>query len=150
MKKLITVLMTAFMVSILTGCGSDKIQGVNVRDSGEVTVTFTVPEGMSVEEVLGSEIGTETAANITSITTTGTSNNGFCYWCKVSSGGILCRKGDVYRYGPDAEVSRLTGAWSPPAWVMLTSTPSKDEIFDPDDAQKLEEKYGIKLNFSQE
>lgn len=151
MKRLRNISILSIIILIVSacgGCGSDKIQGVIERDSGEVVVTFTVPEGMSIEDVLESDIGEEIPINITSITSSGTSNEGFCYWYTVSNGGILCRKGDVYRYGPTAEATRATGVLSPPAWVMLTSLPSENEIFNPEDSQKLEEKYGIKLNFS--
>ena len=47
-----------------------------------------------------------------------------------------------------AGVTRATGVFSPPPWLMLTSLPSENEIFNPEDSQKLEEKYGIKLNFA--
>lgn len=151
MKRLRNIFITVFIVlslSVCEGCRTNKIQGVVESDSGEVAVTFTVPEGMDVEDVLGSDIGEENPMNITSIANSGTSNEGFCYWYTVADGGILCRKGDVYRYSPTAEAIRVAGALSPPAWVMLTSSPSNDELFSQEDSQKLEEKYEIKLNFS--
>lgn len=150
-KRIRKISITAIIILLLSvcgGCGADKIQGVVERDSGEIAVTFTVPDGMSVEEVLGSKIGVENSMNITKITSSGTSSGGFGYWYTVDKGGILCRKGDVYRYGPTAEVTRATGVLSPPPWLMLTSSPSENEIFNPEDSQVLEEKYGIKLNFT--
>ena len=100
-KRIRKISITAIIILLLLvcgGCGADKLQGVVERDSGEIAITFTVPDGMSVEEVLGSKIGVENSMNITKITSSGTSSGGFGYWYTVDKGGILCRKGDVYRY----------------------------------------------------
>ncbi len=150
MKKTLSIFLIAMSIFLLSACemsGSDEIQGVTVRESGDVAVTFTIPEEMDVEEVLGCEVGEETAMNTSVITNTGMSNGGFCYWCEVSNGGILCRKGDVYRYCPTAEASRMTGVWSPPAWLLLTDIPTDDKILNPEDAEKIKENYDIQLNF---
>ncbi len=63
---LTSIMLFAFM---LTACRSNKIQGVEEMDSGEVSVTFQVPEGMTLEEVLGCEIGSENIAYSTNVET---------------------------------------------------------------------------------
>ena len=70
MKKKLLIFGLAIIMFIVSSCGlfgSDEIQGVTVTDSGNVTVTFTVPENMTIGEVLGSEIGEETPINITDL-----------------------------------------------------------------------------------
>lgn len=150
MKKKLLIFGLAIIMFIVSSCGlfgSDEIQGVTVTDSGNVTVTFTVPENMTIGEVLGSEIGEETPINITDLSESRLSK-GFCYVSKVDIGGLVCRYGNIYRYGPNAEYERSLGLnLSPSPWVLITSSPSDDAIFNPKDSQKLEEKHGIKLNF---
>lgn len=79
MKKTLSIFLIAMSIFLLSACemsGSDEIQGVTVRESGDVAVTFTIPEEMDVEEVLGCEVGEETAMNTSVITNTGMSNGG--------------------------------------------------------------------------
>lgn len=146
MKKLIIFILIPGILFYFTGCrNNDEIQGVSVLDSGEVSVTFTVPDGMTVEDVLGSEIGEEHTVCITNANSSTQEN--FTHWYTVSAGGILSRFDDIYRYGPDAEISQATGTATPQTWVMLYSAPSDDEIFKPEDTDLLAEKYGIHLYF---
>ena len=61
----------------------------------------------------------------------------------------LSKKGNIYRYGPNAELGyeKITNDLRPPNWLILVKTPSDEDLFDPEDAEKLEEKYGVKLSF---
>ncbi len=150
MKKAAVIILSLILILSLVACTFDSsensgIQGVNITSSGEVSVTFKVPDGMSVEDVLGSGIGDENVFYVSSVTKN--TNEFYVYWYKVNSGGILSRRGDIYRYGPEASVSFTTGVSAPPNWVLLLTKPSDDEIFNPEDTEKLAEKYGINLNF---
>lgn len=151
MKKAIAVFITFILAFCLAACSSnapdDKsdITGVSVTDSGNVSVTFRVPDGMTVEDVLGSGIGKENIFYVSNVV--GNSNGVYIYWYSVDNGGIVSCNGDIYRYGPKATVSHTTGVSAPPNWVMIYSTPSDDEIFNPEDAEKLSEEYGINLLF---
>lgn len=150
MKKvsvIIIIIITMFLTVACTSNSSENsgIQGVNVRDSGEVSVTFKVPDGMTVENVLGSEIGDENTFYVSNVT--GNANGFYVYWYRVNSGGIVSCRDNIYRYGPEATVSFTTGVSAPPNWVLLLTQPSDDEVFNPEDAEKLAEKYGINLNF---
>lgn len=133
----------------ISACGmpaTDSFPGVEVRDSGEVAVTFELPEDRTLEEVLGSELGTKNTFSITTISDGSSSDGGFVYWYKVQTGGIVSQKGDICCYSPEAETSTMTGVEAPPAWVMVYSIPSDDELFNPKDVEKLSEEYGIELN----
>ncbi len=55
-----------------------------------------------------------------------------------------------YRYGPEASVSNTMGVYAPPAWVMLYFAPNEKEVLREKDVEKLEEKYGIVLNFGKD
>lgn len=68
---------------------------------------------------------------------------------EVDNGGIISKRGNIYRYGPGAktEYQKITNNFIPPAWVMLYELPSQENLFNPTDVEKLQEKYGIKLSF---
>ena len=68
---------------------------------------------------------------------------------EVDNGGIISKRGNIYRYGPGAKTvyQKITNNFTPPAWVMLYEIPSQDNLFNPTDVEKLQEKYGIKLSF---
>ena len=152
MKKIINwilVLAMLILTAFLTGCDSSSngIQGVTVTESGEVAVTFKLPNAKKVENVIGSEIGDENTFYVTDLT--GSTNKGsYAYWYNVDNGGILSKCGSIYRYSPDASVSHVTGVAAPPSWVMLYKTPSDDEIINPNDVKLIKEKYGIELNLN--
>lgn len=149
MKKIIFCMLSlTFVLFCFAGCNdnSNKIPGVYVNDDGNVSVTFTVPNGKTVQEVIDSEIGKENTFLVSSVTES-LNNGNYTYWYKVDSGGILSKCNNVYRYAPTAAVSFKTGVSSPPSWAMLYKTPPKDEIFNPNDTELLAERYGIKLYF---
>lgn len=149
MKRItLCMLSLTFVLFCFAGCNgnSNTIPGVYVNDNGDVAVTFTVPNGKTVQEVIDSEIGEENTVFVSSLTDS-TSKGNYTLWYKVDNGGILSTRGNVYRYAPTATVSYKTGVSSPPAWAMLYKPPSEDEIFNPNDAELLAEKYGIKLYF---
>ncbi len=149
MKKIIFCMLSlTFVLFCFAGCNNNpnKIPGVYVNDNEDVTVTFTVPNGKTVQEVIGSEVGEENTFLVSSVTDS-INNGSYTYWYKVDNGGILSKRGNVYRYAPTAAVSYKTGVSSPPGWAMLYKTPSEDEIFNPNDAELLAERYGIKLYF---
>lgn len=150
MNKFIAITLAFMLMFSFSACQSKQendsgIQGVTVTNSGQVAVTFNVPNGKTVEEVIGSNIGNENTFYVSYAT--GNSNSFYVYWYKVESGGILSKNGDVYRYGPEASTSYATGVSAPPNWVLILSKPSDDEIFNPNDSELLAEKYGIYLNF---
>lgn len=149
MKKIIICMLSLiFVLFCFSGCddNSNKISGVYVNDNGNVAITFTVPNGKTVQEIIGSEIGKENTFFISSVTED-INKGSYTYWYKVDNGGILSKCGNVYRYAPTAAVSFKTGVSAPPSWAMLYKTPSEDEIFNPDNAELLAESYGIKLYF---
>ena len=116
--------------------------GVVIENDEVYSVTFELPKGESIEEVLGSELGSEHQMAITFGNDTSIS-----YWYVVENGGLLSRYGNYYRYGPTAEIVDATGVSSPPAGIMLHNAPDQEDLFDPEDADILSEKYGISLNF---
>ena len=142
-----------FIMSVLlclSGCGKTDIQkkdlqGVSVTEQGKVAVTFTVPEGKDVEDVLGCEIGKENIAFVSSLENSSQEYN--IYWYEVANGGILSRLDNVYRYAPEATLSMTTGVLAPPGWAMLYSVPSEEDVFRQEDTKILSEKYGINLYF---
>ncbi len=149
MKKIILCMLSlTFVFFCFAGCNdnSNKIPGVYVNDNGDVAVTFTVPSGKTVQEVIDSEIGEENTVFVSSVTDS-INKGSYTYWYRVDNGGILSKCGNVYRYAPTAAVSYKTGVSAPPGWAMLYKTPSEDEIFNPNDAELLAERYGIKLYF---
>ena len=133
---------------VLSGCSivsepvSETMPGVVIENDEVYSVTFELPEGESIEEVLGSELGSEHQMAITFGNDTSIS-----YWYVVENGGLLSRYGNYYRYGPTAEIVDATGVSSPPAGIMLHNAPDQEDLFDPEDADILSEKYGISLNF---
>lgn len=155
MKRIQLVCIVLFSITVIcfTSCGknnkNENLQGVTVNDSGQVAVTFVVPDGRTVEDVLGCEIGSENTVIISDLEKS-SSTAKHAFWYTVSSGGILSRFGDVYCYGPEATTSNTTGVTAPPGWIMLYSEPSEDAIFNPEDADALKEKYGIQLYFTGE
>lgn len=145
MKKSVISSLLLASALILPACGSsDNMSGVSVSDSGSVVVTFTVPDGMTVEEVIGSSLGDEHQMAISSASGEG---GGMMTWYEVESGGLICKYEDYYRYGPDAEVTRATGVEAPGGGTMIASVP--EEVFDPENADKLAEEYNIELNFGE-
>lgn len=149
MKKVISIIMSLLVVLSLCACSSDSqtdsgIQGVSVRESGDVTVTFRTA-GKGIEEVIGSKLGKKNTFYVSSVT----DNSGGFYvdWYHVESGGIISKRDGIYRYCPTATVSSATGTTSPPNWVLIMSMPSEDDIFKPEDADILLEQYGITLNY---
>lgn len=145
--KRIKYLILAITV-VLSGCSivsepvSETMPGVVIENDEVYSVTFELPEGESIEEVLGSELGSEHQMAITFGNDTSIS-----YWHVVENGGLLSRYGNYYRYGPTAEIVDATGVSSPPAGIMLHNAPDQEDLFDPEDADILSEKYGISLNF---
>ena len=145
--KRIKYLILAITV-VLSGCSivsepvSETMPGVVIENDEVYSVTFELPEGESIEEVLGSELGSEHQMAITFGNDTSIS-----YWYVVENGGLLSRYGNYYRYGPTAERVDATGVSSPPAGIMLHNAPDQEDLFDPEDADILSEKYGISLNF---
>ena len=145
--KRIKYLILAITV-VLSGCSivsepvSETMPGVVIENDEVYSVTFELPEGESIEEVLGSELGSEHQMAITFGNDTSIS-----YWYVVENGGLLSRYGNYYRYGPTAEIVDATGVSSPPAGIMLHNAPDPEDLFDPEDADILSEKYGISLNF---
>lgn len=134
----------------LTGCSDEKssdIQGVKFSETGKIAITFRVPEGMTVEEVIGSELGSKTKAAVTVINQSGYTSNSFMEYYKVENGGLLSHYGDIYRYCPESTLVYIGSISQLPAIMVIRETPSEDEIFNPADAEKLKEKYGISLNF---
>ena len=140
---LVTFVMISFSACVVKENTGTGIQGVEVTESGIAYVTFRVPDGTSVESILGSAIGSQNTIYYSGLTSN--SQSGYAYWYRVDSGGLLSRIDNIYRYAPKAATSRLTGVESPPNWLILFSTPSEDEIFKPEDTKKLEDKYGIHL-----
>lgn len=148
-KKRIAIMGIIAIMWSFSGCSSDKMKGVSLSESGELrAVTFELPEGKEIEEVLGSEIGSENTIHVTTIGKDEMKED-FIYWYKVNSGGIVSKKGNIYRYGPNAELGyeKITNDLRPPNWLILVKTPSDEDLFDPEDAEKLEKKYGVKLSF---
>lgn len=145
--KRIKYLILAITV-VLSGCSivsepvSETMPGVVIENDEVYSVTFELREGESIEEVLGSELGSEHQMAITFGNDTSIS-----YWYVVENGGLLSRYGNYYRYGPTAEIVDATGVSSPPAGIMLHNAPDQEDLFDPEDADILSEKYGISLNF---
>lgn len=145
--KRIKYLILAITV-VLSGCSivsepvSETMPGVVIENDEVYSVTFELSEGESIEEVLGSELGSEHQMAITFGNDTSIS-----YWYVVENGGLLSRYGNYYRYGPTAEIVDATGVSSPPAGIMLHNAPDQEDLFDPEDADILSEKYGISLNF---
>lgn len=140
-RTMAIVLVISMSIACLTACSQQQkdLQGVNATDSESVAVTFKVPEGLTVEDVLGSKIGGENTMVVGEAT--------FVYWYHVANGGILSRNGAVYRYAPNAEESYVTGVAAPPAYAMLYNVPDSSGIFDPADSGELAERYGIHLYF---
>lgn len=145
--KRIKYLILAITV-VLSGCSivsepvSETMPGVVIENDEVYSVTFELSEGESIEEVLGSELGSEHQMAIAFGNDTSIS-----YWYVVENGGLLSRYGNYYRYGPTAEIVDATGVSSPPAGIMLHNAPDQEDLFDPEDADILSEKYGISLNF---
>lgn len=151
-KALKTLLFTIIIAITIcfSGCSDEKssgIQGVEFSETGKIAITFRVPDGMTVEEVIGSELGSKTKAAVTSIDQSGYTSNSFMEYYKVEKGGLLSCSGDIYRYGPESTLVSIGSTSQLPAILVIRETPSEDEIFNPDDAEKLKEKYGISLNF---
>lgn len=152
-KKAIKILFLTtilFIAICFSGCSDEKssdIQGVDFSETGKIAITFRVPDGMTVEEVIGSELGTKNKAAITNISQSGTTTNSFMEWYKVENGGLLSCSGDIYRYGPDSTLVSIGPNSTLPAILVIRETPPEDEIFNPDNVEKLYEKYGISLNF---
>ena len=102
--KRIKYLILAITV-VLSGCSivyepvSETMPGVVIENDEVYSVTFELPEGESIEEVLGSELGSEHQMAITFGNDTSIS-----YWYVVENGGLLSRYGNYYRYGPTAEI----------------------------------------------
>lgn len=146
MKKLLSIITLMTFVILLPSCSftNNDIQGVSVNEDGDVTVTFRT-EGKSVEDVIGSKLSDKKTFYVSSLT----SNKSDFYvdWFYVESGGIISRRDGVYRYCPTAETSSITGTVSPPMSVLILSSLSESEIFKPEDADILAEKYGITLNY---
>lgn len=153
-KTLLFTIIIAVTISF-SGCSEEKssgaqdsgIQGVEFSETGKITVTFRVPDGMTVEDVIGSELGTKTKAAVTAIDKSGGTSNSFMEYYKVEKGGLLSCYGDIYRYGPDSTLVSIGPTSQLPAIFVITETPPESEIFNPADAEKLKEKYGINLNF---
>lgn len=151
-KQKLRLLFSAIILAItisLTGCSqgsSSSIQGVTFSDSGKIAVTFKVPDGMTVEDVIGSELGSKNTVQVTTIGSSGQSA-GIMTWYKVEKGGLISNVGDVYRYGPDSELVFVVSSYSLPALMVIREMPSDDELFNPSDTERLKEEYGISLNF---
>ena len=136
-------------------CGSStenmnrsKIQGVSISDEGDITVTFEVSSGQSIEEILDSKLGEENTV-VVSGADEDLNKTKMVYWYEVETGGIVTRVDNIYRFGPEAEVTDKAGGVSgPPTWVMVYSVPEEDELFQTKDSKKLADEYGINLNFS--
>ena len=148
MKRIKYLIILATIV-VLSGCSivselaSETIPGVVIENDEVYSVTFELPEGETIEEVLGSELGSEHQMAITFGNDTSIS-----YWYVVENGGLLSRYGNYYRYGPTAKIVDVTGVSSPPAGVILQNAPDQEDLFNPEDADILSEKYGISLNFN--
>lgn len=147
-KKVSTIFfaMLLALTICLSGC-SDEIQGVDFSESGKIAITFRVPSGMTVEEVIGSELGSKTKAAVTTVDKSGNTSNGYMEYYEVEKGGLLSCYGDIYRYSPDSTLLSIGGTSQLPAIMVIRETPSEDKIFNPADADKLKEKYGIDLFF---
>lgn len=145
MKKIRFVAIMILIIFCVLACGKEEIQGVSVTESGQIAVTFVVPEGMTVEDVLKSKIGSENTMHFSYMDSS--NREGFFYWYEVENGGILSRFDHVYRYAPQASPSSATGVSAPPAWATINSIPSDGEIFKVEDTQLLKEKYGVDLYF---
>ena len=148
MKRIKYLILATMMVlsgcSVFSGPASETIPGVVTENDEVYSITFELPEGESIEEVLGSEVGSEHQMAITFGNDTSIS-----YWYVVENGGLLSRYGNYYRYGPTAEIVDETGVSSPPAGIILQNTPDQEDLFDPEDVNLLSEKYGISLNFDE-
>lgn len=145
MKLLKSILLTIIIIINLAACGMEgknqnTLQGVSVTEDGKAAVTFTIPEGKTVEDVLGCDIKGNNEIYIYG-------KGGSIDWYTVEKGGILSEYGKVYKYAPEAEVPDYPGFDSPPVWALLLEMPEENEIFDPGDAKKLSEEYGIDLYF---
>lgn len=140
------LLSALFSISCIA-CSSSQgeLQGVTVSDSGAVAVTFRLPDGKELEDVLGSEVGVENTAYVSNAEQP--SQGKFVYWYAVGSGGIVSRYEDVYRYSPTAELSSATGVSSPPAYAMLYFEPKESDILKWEDSEELAKRYGIVLRF---
>lgn len=141
------ILITMMMLSgcsVFSESDSENIPGVVIENDEVYSITFELPEGESIEEVLGSEVGSEHQMAITFGNDTSIS-----YWYVVENGGLLSRYGNYYRYGPTAEIVDATGVSSPPAGIILQNAPDQEDLFDPEDVDLLSEKYGISLNFDE-
>lgn len=101
---------------------------------------------MSAAEVFGCRIGSENVMYVADAEGD-LSGAGKVYWYEVEKGGILTCTEDIYRYGPEAEISEQAAGPVPPAWVTIYTKPDAKELFRAEDAEKLSAQYGIDLYF---
>ncbi|MGN0398996.1 MAG: hypothetical protein ACI4EO_02595 [Blautia sp.] len=67
MKKIIAIIGIIAIMWSFVGCSSDKMQGGSLSESGEfMSVTFKLPEGKEIEDVLGCGIGSQNTIQVTS------------------------------------------------------------------------------------
>ncbi|MBC5687771.1 hypothetical protein H8S37_02315 [Mediterraneibacter sp. NSJ-55] len=81
----------AAVTVFLTACGGnsggtggeESIQGVDVTEDGEVSVTFKIPKGLSAAEVLGCRIGPENVMHVTDVEKEQLSESRTVYWYEL-------------------------------------------------------------------
>ncbi len=102
-----------------------KIEGIEVLDSGDVVITFRVPDGLTIERVLNSNLGSVTQNSI----------NGeyVIRSAPVKSGGEIFWLNGIYEYYPSGTNK------------IVYERPGRNGVLDPKNMDLLEETYGIKL-----
>lgn len=150
-KRMIWCAILTLLFGMLTACGGN-LQGVSYAESGEVMVTFRLPEGKGLRKTLGSELGEERQLRIAQPgDNPGDSRVSIVKWREVDNGGIVCSYGDLYCYSPEAEPSSMPGTieFVAPTWMtwpLVFGNVTEDEILRPEDADLLQERYGIQLD----
>ena len=134
------IVLTIGVVS-LSGCfgsSSDELKGVGVTDSGTVYVTFRLPDGKTLSDVLGQSVSEDNVTIINDLN----GGQSSVHWSHVGD-GLVVWNGSYCCYSPTAGTVTLGSTTTPPAYMLMSGS---IECLDSADVGELAERYGITLN----